>query len=117
MHFLAHFASIGLWPFVQLIACLAIIVSVLTFRRGESRHRHLYAWMAWIYVCVCTATAIKLVFGIKPPPGPFEALATFAVAWLFLYHRGNTAHLLRAVIAVLTRTVSHLASRIRGRSW
>ena len=117
MHLLAHFAQLGLWPFLQLASCLTIILSVLTFRRGESRHRHLYAWLAWIYVVVCTATAIKLVFGIKPPPGPVEALATFALAWLFLYHRGNTAHLVRAVMGALARCTRFLAGRMRGRLW
>lgn len=117
MHFLTHVALLGIWPFLQLVSCLAIILSVLTFRRGESRHRHLYAWMAWIYVVVCTAVSIKLVFGIKPPPGPFEALATFAIAWLFLYHQGNTAHLVRSITAAATRVFQHLVTRFRRRSW
>lgn len=117
MHLFAHLATLGLWPFVQLVSCLAIILSILTFRRGESRHRHVYAWMAWLYVSACTGTAVKLLFGIKPPPGPLEALSTFAVACLLLYHRGNTAHLVRAVLALLTRAIKHLVTRIRGQSW
>lgn len=117
MHFLTHVALLGLWPFLQLVSCVTIILSVLTFRRGDSRHRPAAAWLAWIYLVVCTATAIKLLFGIKPPPGPFEALGTFALAWLFLYHRGNTSHLVRSVAWAASRIFRHLVTRIRWRSW
>jgi hypothetical protein len=90
------FALLGVWPFVQWVACVAIVLRVLTFRRGNSSHRHGIAWLAWLLVVGCTATAVKLLCGIRPPPGPLEALLTVAIAVLVLIHRGNLAHVLRA---------------------
>lgn len=89
------------WPMVQLMACLVIVLRLLTFRRGDSRHRHGMAWLAWTYIVICTATAVKLVCGIRPPPGPAEAMLTVALAVLLLVHRGNLAHVLRAPQALL----------------
>jgi len=88
--------ALGFWPLVQLVACLVIVLRLLTFRRGVSRHRHVIAWIAWALIVACTATAVKLVCGIRPPPGPWEALLTLAIAIGLLIHRGNIAHLLRA---------------------
>jgi hypothetical protein len=88
--------ALGFWPLVQLVACLVIVLRLLTFRRGVSRHRHGIAWIAWVLIVACTATAVKLVCGIRPPPGPWEALLTLAIAIGLLIHRGNLAHLLRA---------------------
>jgi len=89
-------ALMGFWPLVQFVACGAIVMRLVTFRRGASRHRHGMAWLAWAYIVACTATAVKLICGIRPPPGPLEALLTVALAVLVLIHRGNLAHLLRA---------------------
>jgi hypothetical protein len=89
------FALIGFWPLVQLMACVAIVLRLVTFRRGDSRHRHGVAWAAWLVIVTCTATAVKLVCGIRPPPGPWEALLTVAIAILLVIHRGNLAHVLR----------------------
>lgn len=88
--------ALGFWPLLQLVACLVIVVRLLTFRRGVSRHRHGIAWIAWALIVACTATAVKLVCGIRPPPWPWEALLTLAIAIGLLIHRGNLAHLLRA---------------------
>ena len=88
--------ALGFWPLVQLVACLVIVVRLLTFRRGVSRHRHGIAWIAWALIVACTATAVKLVCGIRPPPGPLETLLTVVLAVGVLIHRGNLAHLLRA---------------------
>lgn len=84
------------WPLVQLIACLVIVLRLLTFRRGVSRHRHGVAWVAWLIIVACMATAVKLLCGIRPPPGPWEALLTVAIAALVVIYRGNLAHVLRA---------------------
>lgn len=90
------FALIGFWPLVQLMACVAIVLRLVTFRRGHSRHRHGVAWAAWFLIVACTTTAVKLLCGIRPPPGPLEASLTLMIAVLVLIHRGNLAHLLRA---------------------
>jgi hypothetical protein len=90
------FVPFGVWPLVQFIACVVIVLRLLTFRRGTSRHRHAVAWMSWIVIVACTATAVKLVCGIRPPSGPLEALLTVVIAVLLLIHRGNLAHVLRA---------------------
>ncbi|HKT28795.1 phage holin family protein [Dyella sp.] len=90
------FALIGVWSLLQLMACLVIVLRLLTFRRGHSRHRHAIAWASWLLVVACTTTAVKLLCGIRPPPGPLEALLTVALAILLVIHRGNLAHVLRA---------------------
>jgi hypothetical protein len=90
------FALFGVWPLVQLLACIAIVLRLSTFRRGTSRHRHGVAWVAWLVIVACTTTAVKLLCGIRPPPGPWEALLTVAIALLVVIHRGNLAHALRA---------------------
>ena len=86
----------GFWPLVQFVACLVIALRLLTFRRGDSRHRHAIAWASWLIIVACTATSVKLLCGIRPPPGPWETLLTVAIAVLIVIHRGNLAHVLRA---------------------
>jgi hypothetical protein len=104
------FASLGFWPLVQLMACVVIVLRLLTFRRGDARHRHGIAWVAWLLIVAATATAVKLLCGIRPPPGPLEALLTVMIAALVLIHRGNLAHVLRAprgwVAWIVRRTTS-----------
>jgi hypothetical protein len=95
------FALMDFWPLVQCVACLVIVLRLITFRRGASRHRHGMAWLAWATIVVCTATAVKLMCGIRPPPGPLEALLTVVLAVGVLIHRGNLAHLLRASRSLL----------------
>lgn len=90
------FALFSVWPLVQCVACLAIVLRLITFRRGPSRHRHGVAWGAWLLIVACTTTAVKLLCGIRPPPGRWEALLTMTIAVLVVIHRGNLAHLLRA---------------------
>ena len=90
------FVSFGFWPLVQCLACVTIVLRLVTFRRGTSRHRHGVAWIAWLLIVACTTTAVKLLCGIRPPPGPWEALLTVAIALLVVVHRGNLAHALRA---------------------
>jgi Protein of unknown function (DUF754). len=93
------------WSLVMFLACTASAVRLLTFRRGPSRHRAGYAAASWMIVCTLTATAVKIVFGIQPPPGPVQSIAVVAFTWCILVHRGNLAHVvrhLRAQVAILT---------------
>jgi hypothetical protein len=84
-----------IWSLIVLLSCMVSIVRLLTFRRGDSRHRSSYAWLSWIYVVLATASAVKIACGVRPPPGPVEAIACAAVAILLLIHHGNLAHLHR----------------------
>lgn len=92
----AHASSFTLWSVVMFGACIVAALRLVTFRRGPSRHRLFYAWLSWFYVVALTAVAIKIACGVRPPPGPIEALGCVAIAGLFLVHRGNLAHLHRA---------------------
>jgi len=89
------------WPLLQLVACLIVVVQLLTFRRGSSRHRHGIAWLAWLLVVACTMTSVKLVCGIRPPPGPMESLLCASLAVVVCVHRGNLAHALRHLSVLL----------------
>lgn len=89
------------WPLLQLIACLIVVAQLLTFRRGTSRHRHGIAWLAWLMVVACTMTSVKLVCGIRPPPGPLESLLCVALAVVVCVHRGDLAHVLRSIAALV----------------
>jgi predicted membrane channel-forming protein YqfA (hemolysin III family) len=95
MHPLTFFASLGLWPILQLIACTAIAVSLLTYRRGRSRHAPLYAWLAWFIAIGCAGTIVKILCGLIPPPGAVTALLSVAYAVLIVAHRGDIAHATR----------------------
>ncbi|GAA0680757.1 phage holin family protein [Dyella marensis] len=85
----------NVWPLVQLIACLVIAWQLAMYRRGPSPHRRGIAWLAWLLVVACLMTVIKLLCGVRPPPGPLEALASTALAALLIWHRGDLAHALR----------------------
>jgi len=85
------------WPLIQLIACLVIAGQLVMYRRGSSPHRRGVAWLAWLLVVGCLMTAVKLLCGVRPPPGPLEALGCAALAVLLTGHRGDLAHALRAV--------------------
>jgi Putative 3TM holin, Phage_holin_3 len=90
-----------LWSFITVLACIAIVVRLLTYRRGDAKHRHAWAWVSWLYIAGCTLSAVKVALGVRPPPGPAEALLCAAAAAAFLYHRGNLAHAHRALAAFL----------------
>lgn len=83
------------WSLVMFVACTASALRLLTFRRGPSRHRAGYAAASWLIVCSMTATAVKIVFGIQPPPGPAESIGVVAFTWCIFVHRGNLAHVVR----------------------
>ncbi len=87
------------WSLVMFLACVAGALRLLTFRRGPSRHRVGYALASWIIVSTLTAVAVKIVFGIQPPPGPIESIAVVAFTACLYVHRGNLAHLARHVRA------------------
>lgn len=97
------------WPLVQLIACLVIAWQLAMYRRGVSPHRRGIAWLAWLLVVACLMTAVKLLCGVRPPPGPLEALACAAVAILLTWHRGDLAHALR----VMLEAARALRARVR----
>lgn len=108
------------WSFLLVIGCITSALRLLTFRRGPSRHRSAYAWLSWILVVALTATAAKVTFGIKPPPGPIEALAVAVLAWRLAAHRGNLAHLMRSDFARLaawyTRSRAAVSRFVRSAS-
>lgn len=85
------------WPLVQLIACLVIAGQLILYRRGASPHRRGIAWLAWGIVVACLLTAVKLLCGVRPPPGPLEASLCVAMAVLITRHRGDLAHTARTV--------------------
>lgn len=86
------------WSLLTFAACAVIVVRLLTFRRGSSRHRPSLAWASWLTIAGATAMAVKITTGLRPPPGPLEALAAVALAILLLIHRGDLAHLLRLIV-------------------
>jgi hypothetical protein len=92
----SHANTFTLWSLVMLVACVVAALRLVTFRRGPSRHRMFYAWLSWMYVVALTAVAIKIACGVRPPPGPIEAIGCVAIAALFIVHQGNLAHLHRA---------------------
>lgn len=89
------------WPFIQLGACPVIAWQLVMYRRGPSTHRRGIAWLAWLLVVACLMTAVKLVCGVRPPPGPLEAIASVLVAVLITWHRGDLAHAIRASVDAL----------------
>jgi len=86
------------WSLLTFAACAVIVVRLLTFRRGRSRHRPSLAWASWLMIAGATAMAVKIAAGLRPPPGPLEALAAVVLAVLLLIHRGDLAHLLRLIV-------------------
>ncbi len=87
----------NVWSIIQLLACIAIAVRLLTFRRGVSRHRPFLAWLAWLYVVGRVDLAIKIATGQLAPTAPAEAIISLIVAAIVILHRGNLAHVGRSV--------------------
>lgn len=110
-----HLRGVSICSIVMLLSSLLATWRLLTFRRGDSRHRQAYAWLSWILVIALSATAAKLVFGIKPPPGPVESLAVAWFAWRMHRHKGNLAHYAREVLANLDACVAGLYRLVHGR--
>jgi len=86
------------WSLLTFAACAVIVVRLLTFRRGASRHRPGLAWASWLTIAGATAVAIKIAAGLRPPPGPLEACGAVVLAVLLLIHRGDLAHLIRSIV-------------------
>lgn len=91
-----HTAQFTLWSLVMLAACVIAALRLVTFRRGPSRHRAAYGWASWLLVVALTAVAVKVALGVRPPPGPVEAVLSAAMAAVFVAHHGNLAHIYRA---------------------
>lgn len=96
-----HTAHITMWSLIMFVACIVAALSLVTFRRGPSRHRVVYGWVSWLLVVALTAGAVKIACGVRPPPGPLEALLCAGIAVVFVGHRGNLAHITRALRAAL----------------
>lgn len=97
----------NVWSLLVVMGCVVTIVRLVTFRRGASRHRATYAWLAWGLIALDTYIAVRCAAGVRPPPGPLTALAMLAIAALVVFHRGDLAHLHRSSLA-------SLAAMIRG---
>ncbi|WP_036129264.1 phage holin family protein [Luteibacter mycovicinus] len=110
-----HLRGVSVWSIVMLLSALFATGRLLTFRRGDSRHRQVYAWLSWILVLALSATSAKLMFGIKPPPGPVESLAVAWFAWRMDRHKGNLAHYAREVLASIALALMGLSRLIHGR--
>jgi hypothetical protein len=93
------------WSLLLFVASTAASLRLVTFRRGPSRHRFAYAWLSWILVVALVGTAVKIAFGVKPPPGAIESIAVALFAWRLFAHQGNLAHLLRSIGATCRRLV------------
>jgi hypothetical protein len=78
---------------IALVAYLAAIARVLTYRRQGSRHRRHVSWIAWTLVVVLGGSAIELALHAKSM-GIFEAGSAVLLALFLFGVRGNVARLL-----------------------
>jgi len=78
---------------IALVAYMAAIVRVLTYRRQGSRHRRHVSWIAWALVVVMGGSAIELALHVKSI-GIFEAGSAVLLALFLFGVRGNVARLL-----------------------
>lgn len=84
-----------LTPFavIALVAYVAAIVRVLTYRRQGSRHRRHVSWIAWALVVILGGSAIELALHAKSI-GIFETGSAVLLALFLFGVRGNVARLL-----------------------
>ena len=100
-----------LWALLQAAACTTTTLSLLAFQRGQRPHKYGYACAAWLLIVMSAAVLIKLACGVRPPPGPLEALSTVLLAVVLIVHRGNLAEALRATHAACARLLHRQVRR------
>ncbi|MCC5811314.1 MAG: phage holin family protein [Ectothiorhodospiraceae bacterium] len=78
------------------LACLAIALRLLTFRKGRRRHSVLWAALAWALINVCVAAAILFLPPFEPRPLTWVAAVLFVLLAIRVFRcRGNVAKLWR----------------------
>lgn len=80
---------------IALVAQLAAVLLLLTYRRNGARHRQHVSWLAWLLVVVLGGSSIELALHAKRV-GIFEAGEAVLLALFIFRARGNVARLLRS---------------------
>lgn len=80
---------------ITLLAASLICIRLLTFRRGEARHRVGYACLAWLLIAGTGTISIRILTGTACPTGWGVAVVMLVLAVLVVRARGNVAHVIQ----------------------
>jgi hypothetical protein len=80
---------------LTLLAASLICIRLLTFRRGEARHRAGYACLAWLLIAGTGTVSIRILTGTACPSGWGIAVVMLVLAALVVRARGNVAHVIQ----------------------
>lgn len=79
---------------INAIVCFLIVIRLLTFRRGKSRHRPVAAWFAYVLIVACAAVFLRIVTGSYHKADWAETLINVVMCASLFAAKGNVMHLI-----------------------
>lgn len=79
------------------IICGVIVISLMFYQRGESRHRPLISLMAYFTVLVYASIPFRYFFGLYHESHWFVVLVNVLICAVVLWARGNVARIIDAL--------------------
>lgn len=78
---------------INALVCVGIIVSLMFYRRGDSRHRPWMSRLAWLITVIYSAVPLAYLCGIYPHSSWSTIGANLIIFTALIVVRGNVARL------------------------
>jgi hypothetical protein len=76
------------------IVCFLIVIRLMTYRRGNSRHRPVAAWFAYVLIVACAAVFLRIVTGSYHKADWAETLINVIMCASLFAAKGNVMRLI-----------------------
>lgn len=76
------------------IVCFLIVIRLMTYRRGNSRHRPVAAWFAYALIVACAAVFLRIVTGSYHKADWAETLINVIMCASLFAAKGNVMRLI-----------------------
>ncbi|WP_395491091.1 phage holin family protein [Cedecea davisae] len=83
------------WTTFNALICAVIAIRVLTFRRGESRHRRWGGILAYVLIFISASIPVRTVLGDYPQADWSEVILNAVMMVAVLLTRGNVVQIFK----------------------
>lgn len=78
---------------INALICAGVVVSLMFYRRGDSRHRPWVSRLAWLITVIYSAVPLAYICGIYPHSSWLTIAANITILTALVAVRGNVARL------------------------
>lgn len=78
---------------INALICAGVVITLMFYRRGESRHRKWVSRLAWLITVIFSSVPFAYLCGIYPHASWLTISANLIILAALVYVRGNVARL------------------------